>query len=46
VVEDRNWITSRKPADLQAFGDAILQRLGGGAAQRRGAGAEGHAAQP
>jgi protease I len=43
VVEDRNWITSRKPADLQAFGDAILQRLGGGAEERPG---EGHAAQP
>ena len=27
VVEDRNWITSRKPDDLQAFSDAILDRL-------------------
>jgi protease I len=27
VVEDGNWITSRKPDDLQAFSDAILQRL-------------------
>ncbi len=31
VVEDDNWITSRKPDDLNAFSDAILRRLGGGA---------------
>jgi protease I len=28
VVEDGNWITSRKPDDLQQFSDAILRRLG------------------
>lgn len=27
VVLDRNWITSRKPDDLQAFSDAVLDRL-------------------
>jgi len=27
VVEDGNWITSRKPDDLQAFSDAIVRRL-------------------
>lgn len=28
VVEDGNWITSRKPDDLQLFSDAILRSLG------------------
>lgn len=28
VVEDRNWITSRNPDDLEVFSDAILRRLG------------------
>ena len=27
VVEDGNWITSRKPEDLQQFSDAIVRRL-------------------
>jgi len=27
VVRDGNWITSRKPDDLQRFGDALLQAL-------------------
>jgi protease I len=27
VVEDGNWITSRKPDDLQQFSDAIVRRL-------------------
>jgi deglycase len=27
VVRDGNWITSRKPEDLQQFGDAVLQAL-------------------
>jgi protease I len=27
VVEDGNWITSRKPDDLQQFSDAIVKRL-------------------
>jgi protease I len=27
VVEDDNWITSRKPDDLDSFSDAIVQRL-------------------
>jgi protease I len=29
VVRDRNWITSRKPDDLQAFSDAIVEHLEG-----------------
>jgi protease I len=27
VVIDRNWITSRKPADLEQFSDAIVEQL-------------------
>jgi protease I len=27
VVRDRNWITSRKPDDLQQFSDAIIEEL-------------------
>jgi len=34
VVEDGNLITSRKPADLQAFSDAILRQLERGIAPR------------
>lgn len=34
VVEDRNWITSRKPDDLQQFAQAILKRLQAGAEVR------------
>jgi protease I len=30
VVKDRNWITSRKPDDLQQFSDAIVEELEGG----------------
>jgi protease I len=30
VVKDRNWITSRKPDDLQAFSAAIVEELEGG----------------
>lgn len=39
VVEDKNWITSRKPDDLDAFGEAIVDRLGSGQASgvQRGA---------
>ena len=29
VVQDRNWITSRKPDDLKQFSDAIVERLEG-----------------
>jgi len=29
VVRDRNWITSRKPEDLKAFSDAIIEYLEG-----------------
>jgi protease I len=29
VVEDGNWITSRKPDDLKQFSDAIVRRLHG-----------------
>jgi len=34
VVENGNLITSRKPDDLEAFSAAILERLGGRAADR------------
>ena len=27
VVKDGNWITSRKPDDLQQFSDALIQAL-------------------
>ena len=27
VVRDRNWITSRKPDDLEQFSDAIVESL-------------------
>ncbi len=27
VVVDRNWITSRKPDDLEAFGSKFLEEL-------------------
>jgi deglycase len=46
VVRDRNWITSRKPDDLPAFSDAILEQLAGEQGRRYQAGAEGSAAQP
>ena len=39
VVVDRNWITSRKPDDLRAFSDAVLERLGHGAQAAQGMGA-------
>src|SRR3954464_9411843 len=29
VVRDRNWITSRKPDDLQQFSDAIVEQIEG-----------------
>jgi len=44
VVRDRNWITSRKPDDLNAFSDAIVEQLEGEAESRPGAGAEQPAA--
>ncbi len=31
VVKDRNWVTSRKPDDLQQFSDAMIAELEGGA---------------
>ncbi len=48
VVEDRNWITSRKPDDLEAFSDALVERLAHGAQPGQGypAGAGDHAAHP
>ena len=27
VVKDRNWVTSRKPDDLEAFSDAMIEEL-------------------
>ena len=38
VVEDRNWITSRKPDDLTQFSDAIIERLEGDTEVRTGLG--------
>ena len=35
VVEDKNWITSRKPADLEPFSQAIVERLEDGAPESR-----------
>jgi protease I len=48
LVEDGNLLTSRKPDDLPAFSEAILQRLAGRAAERPGdgAGASSDAASP
>ena len=40
VVKDRNWITSRKPDDLQAFSAAIVEELEGGPDARAADGAE------
>lgn len=40
VVVDGNIITSRKPADLQAFSEAILHMLDGGVPSRAEPGAE------
>ena len=40
VVKDRNWITSRKPDDLQAFSAAIVEELEGGAESRAADAAE------
>jgi len=37
VVRDRNWITSRKPDDLQAFSDAIIESLEAGESGARAA---------
>jgi protease I len=42
VVKDRNWITSRKPDDLQQFSEAIVEQLEGGDAGVR----EGRSEQP
>jgi protease I len=35
VVVDRNWITSRKPDDLEAFSDAIVEHIEGSDADVR-----------
>ena len=35
VVKDRNWITSRKPDDLEAFSAAIVEELEGGSDARK-----------
>jgi protease I len=35
VVLDRNWITSRKPEDLQQFSQAIVDQIEGGDADTR-----------
>jgi protease I len=29
VVKDRNWVTSRKPDDLQQFSDAVVEQIEG-----------------
>ena len=38
VVIDRNWITSRKPEDLQQFSEAIVEHLEGEGTHANGAG--------
>jgi protease I len=38
VVVDRNWITSRKPDDLQQFSETIVERLEGDGAEASPAG--------
>jgi protease I len=46
VVRDRNWVTSRKPDDLEAFSSAIIESLEGseeGPSARRGAEPTAHA---
>jgi protease I len=35
VVKDRNWITSRKPDDLQQFSDALVEELESGERSQR-----------
>jgi len=40
VVRDRNWITSRKPEDLQQFSDAIIEVLEGGETDHKEPGKE------
>jgi protease I len=35
VVKDRNWITSRKPDDLQQFSDALVEELESGDRSQR-----------
>jgi deglycase len=45
VVKDRNWITSRKPDDLQQFSDALVEELESGDRSQRpsqGTGAPAH----
>jgi len=46
VVIDRNWITSRKPDDLGAFSDAILEHLEGSDTERPNSGASQPTAHP
>jgi protease I len=38
VVVERNWITSRKPADLRQFSEAIVEHLEGEGAEASPAG--------
>jgi len=40
VVRDRNWITSRKPEDLQQFSDAIIEVLESGETDHKQPGKE------
>ena len=46
VVKDRNWITSRKPDDLQQFSDALIEELESGEAGAREPKETGPAAHP
>jgi protease I len=47
VVKDRNWITSRKPEDLKAFSEAIVEALeGSGDEDRRGGRSQPSAQHP
>jgi deglycase len=46
VVKDRNWITSRKPDDLQQFSEAIVEQLEDAGEVRGAAGKNEVAAHP
>jgi protease I len=46
LVVDGNWITSRKPDDLQMFSDAIIDQLEGGESDVRAAGKGTETAHP
>lgn len=46
VVVDRNWITSRKPEDLKAFSEAIVEKLEGADEDTRPSAKPEHGSHP